>query len=171
MRRILVLGSSGSGKTTFSNQLAQRINVPAIHLDSYPWQPDWAAHSAEDWHEILENLLLRDSWVMDGNYTHTLDRQVEFADTVVFLDLPRLVCLWRCIKRLWQHWGAVRPELPDGCYEKMDWEFFLWIWHYPRRSRPTILKKLAEKASNHKIFILKTNRQIQDFLNHAEPVR
>ena len=102
---------------------------------------------------------------MDGNYTGSLELRLEFADTVVFLDIPRLVCLWRCFKRVGQHWGSVRSELPEGCYEKMDWEFFLWIvWQYPHYSRPKIMKILSEKTSNHRIYILKTDHQIQDFL-------
>jgi adenylate kinase family enzyme len=165
MQRTLVLGSSGSGKSTFARQLGQLLQVQVIHLDSYFWQPNWVATPAQEWQQKLERLLRIDSWVMDGNYTASLDLRLSFADTVIFLDLNRLICLSRCIKRLLQNWGRNREELAPGCYEKMDWEFFQWIWSYPNAKRPGLLKRLEACAGNQRVFILRNNGEIADFLD------
>ena len=164
LRRVLVLGSSGSGKTTFSNQLGKCLEIEIIHLDMFYWQPNWVEPANDHWEKILEDLLKRESWVMDGNYTRTLEWRLKFADSVVFLDIPRAVCLWRCFKRLGQYWGRVRPDLPEGCYEKMDWDFFLWIWNYPKRSRHRIMQILADQHTSQQIYILKSDREVQRFL-------
>jgi len=167
MQRTLVLGSSGSGKSTFARQLGQLLQVQVIHLDSFFWQPNWVATPAQEWQQKLERLLHIDSWVMDGNYTASLDLRLSFADTVIFLDLNRFICLARCIKRLLQNWGRNRDELAPGCYEKMDWEFFQWIWNYPSAKRPGILKRLEENAGNQQIFILRSSGEIADFLDEV----
>lgn len=119
MRRTLILGSSGSGKSTFARQLGQLLQVQVIHLDSFFWQPNWVATPEQEWQQKLQRLLRTDSWVMDGNYTDSLDLRLSFADTAVFLDLNRFICLARCFKRLLQNWGRNREELVAGCYEKM----------------------------------------------------
>jgi adenylate kinase family enzyme len=85
----------------------------------------------------VQALIRRDAWIIDGNYGGTLDARLEACDTVVFLDLPRLVCLWRVLGRLVRNRGHARPELPPGCPEHLSWEFLAWIWTYPSRQRGT----------------------------------
>lgn len=167
LQRTLVLGSSGSGKSTFARQLAQLLQVRVIHLDSFFWQPNWVATPAHEWQQKLDSLLHINSWVMDGNYTASLDLRLSFADTVIFLDFNRLICVSRCIKRLLQNWGRNRQELAPGCYEKMDWEFFKWIWNYPSDIKPHILKRLEACAGNQRVFILRGNGETADFLGEV----
>jgi adenylate kinase family enzyme len=169
MRRILVLGSGGAGKTTFSVKLAQWLGVEVIHLDVYFWKPNWVASTQEEFLHTLETLMQKDAWVMDGNYSGSLEWRMERTDTAIFLDIPRLVCLWRIFKRLVQYRGRVRPDLAQGCYEKVDWEFVRWVWDFPRRSRPKIINVLSKHASNHQVFILKSAAQMQAFLADAGP--
>jgi adenylate kinase family enzyme len=169
MQRILVLGSSGSGKSTFSRQLGQLLGVEIIHLDSHYWQPNWAAASEKEWAKKLEQLLQKPGWIMDGNYPSSLDLRLSFADTVVFLDRQRLLCLWRCVKRLLRNWGRNRQELAPGCDEKIDGEFLKWIWNYPKDVKPVILEQLHNSAAagSRQIFILRNNGAIADFLEDA----
>ena len=165
MERILVLGSSGAGKSTVTRRLGHLLEIEVIHLDSYFWKPDWVATPPDEWEHVLEGLLLRERWVMDGNYPQSLERRLDCADTVVFIDLNRLICLGRCLRRFAQHMGQNRPELAPGCYEKMDWEFLQWIWRYPLDVKPKILEALQRRAGAAKVYWLKSAREVESFLD------
>lgn len=111
-------------------------------------------------------LLEADSWVMDGNYGGTLDLRLSACDTVVFLDLPPVVCVWRVILRRLQFHGRNRPNMAEGCPEKLDIVFLWWILSYRWKRRPTLLKKLASvSASDKRVFILKSQKQVDNFVN------
>ena len=163
MKRILVLGSSGAGKSTFAQELGERLSIETIHLDSHYWQPNWTSTPPEEWEQKVKGLLERPSWVMDGNYRASLPLRLQYADTVIFLDRSRVRCLLRCVGRLLKYRGRNRPELPPGCNEKIDWEFLQWIWNYPRDVRPGIMETLA-KLSDKKVIILRTDREIGEYL-------
>ena len=163
MQRILVLGSSGAGKSTFATKLGERLGVGTIHLDSYYWQPSWIATPPEEWEEKLQALLERETWVMDGNYPASLSERLAYADTVIFLERGRLQSLLRCVSRFLKYRGQSRPELALGCYEKIDWDFLKWIWNYPRDVRPGIMETL-ENQSQARVIILRSDRQVAEFL-------
>ena len=165
MKRVLVLGPSGSGKSTFAENLADLIGVPCIHLDSHYWKPDWVETPQEEWFEVVGELILQDSWVMDGNYSSTLEMRIKRADTAIFLDVPRRVSFWRVFKRRLLHRGQVRPELAPGCYEKIDLDFIKWIWNYPKRSRPVIDKILSQNSESKTIIVLKNSGEADEFLS------
>ena len=99
MKRVLVIGPGGAGKSTLAQRLGEILSLEGIHLDKFYWRAGWIEPPKEDWLATIEQLLARDAWVMDGNYSGTLERRLEAADTVVFLDLPRTTCVWRVIKR------------------------------------------------------------------------
>ena len=153
MRRILVLGSSGSGKTTFARSVGDQLGLEVIHLDSHYWRPNWVEPSQDTWEQTLVSLLKKENWVMDGNYTSSLPLRLSYADTVIFLDFGRLHCLWRVVGRYRRYKGGNRPELPPGCNEKIDRDFIKWIWDYPRRSRSRIMAVLADSDVKNQIFL------------------
>lgn len=163
MKRILVLGSSGAGKSTFARELGERLGVETIHLDSYYWQPNWTCTSAEEWDQKLQALLERDSWVMDGNYPASLSLRLEYADTVIFLDCGRITSLVRCIGRFLKYRGRSRPDLAPGCNEKIDWDFLKWIWNYPRDVRPEIMETLQRQVDK-EIVVLTSDDEIARYL-------
>ena len=162
-----MLGSSGAGKSTFARELGNQLGIETIHLDSHYWQPNWISTPPEEWDEKLRMLLERDSWVMDGNYPASLPLRIEYADTVVFLDRGRLLSLLRCVGRFLKYRGQSRPELAPGCYEKIDWDFLQWIWHYPRDVKPGIMEVLEGQADT-TVIVLKTDGQLARFLAEAE---
>src|SRR3982751_1716212 len=99
MKKILVIGSGGAGKSTFAQRLGAILKLEVIHLDSLYWSSGWVEMPKDEWRTMVDELLKKDSWIMDGNYGGTLDIRLEAADTVVFLDISRLICLWRILKR------------------------------------------------------------------------
>jgi adenylate kinase family enzyme len=143
-RRILVVGSGGAGKSTFARNLGRVTGLPVIHLDRYYWRAGWTAPSPEQWHEAVDQLIAGDSWIMDGNYSSTFARRFAVADAVVFLDYPRTLCVARALKRFALSRWAARPDMADGCHERLDIEFLRWIWHFPIRSRPRVMDALSQ---------------------------
>jgi adenylate kinase family enzyme len=168
MRKVIVIGSGGAGKTTFAGRLGERLGLEVIHLDRLYWHPGWVKTPKDVWRLRVEELLRRDAWVMDGNYSGTLDLRLEACDTVVFLDMGRAVCLWRVLKRLAQHWHRSRPDMAEGCHERFDLKFIYWIlWDYPRRSRPKVLARLAECSRSKSVVRLRSEADVERFLADA----
>ena len=168
MKRVLVIGSGGSGKTTFARALAARTGLPLIHLDQLFWHPGWVKTPDEEWDRRISELCARDAWIMDGNYGRTLPIRLEAADTIVFLDLPRLVCTWRILKRQLRYLGRIRPDSAPGCPERLTWEFVRWVWTYPSRRRPEMLEPLdASRSHNRQVIVLRNQEDVRRFLQEA----
>jgi len=166
MRRVLVIGSGGSGKSTFSTRLGELLNLEVHHLDKLFWHPGWVETPRDEWLKIVTELTDRDSWILDGNYSGTLDVRIQKADTVIFLDLSRWLCLWRIISRVLRYRDGTRPDMAEGCRERLDLEFISWVWNYPRRSRPKVVKLLAEHSEGKKIIWLRSRAEVERFLTN-----
>ena len=164
MKKILVIGSGGAGKSTFARRLGDLLNLEVIHLDRLYWKPGWVETPKSEWRTIVEGLLDRDAWVMDGNYSGTLDDRTAACDTIVFLDLPRSICLWRVLKRLIRHRNESRPDMAAECPEHFNWEFIRWIWGYPSRTRPKIVATLEKNSHARRIIWLRSSAAVEDFL-------
>ena len=169
MRRVLVIGSGGAGKSTFAVALGERLGLPVIHLDAHFWHAGWVETPKAEWRERVAQLAARDAWVMDGNYGGTLPQRLAACDAVMFLDLPRLVCTWRVIKRVIRYYGRSRPDLAPGCPEQFSWAFLWWVWTYRSRRRPDVLRRLCELPATTRVEILRSPREVQAFLLTASP--
>ena len=165
MRRILVIGSSGTGKSTLARKIGPKLGLPVIHLDQEYWQPGWVATEPAAWQARVEGLVAREAWVMDGNYSGTFAIRVPRADAIVWLDLPRHIYFPRAVWRIVQSYGRVRPDLAPGCPEKVDLEFlFKWVWTYPTRSRPRTLRLIESLRGRIPVVVLRTPRQVRAFV-------
>lgn len=163
-----MIGSGGAGKTTFAHLLAERLQLPLIHLDALYWRPGWEAPPNEEWDRTIEALVARDAWVMDGNYGRTLSVRLLACDSVVFLDLPRIVCVWRLLRRRVIYRGRGRPDLPAECPERLSWDFVWWVWTYPQRRRPDVLRQLASLAPDKRVVVLRSSRAVREYLQRLE---
>ena len=146
MKRVLVIGSPGAGKSTFSRTLAGHTGLPLIHLDAHYHLPGWVEPDAADWDAKLDSLLSGDSWIIDGNYGGSMDRRLALADTAILLDYPTRLCLWRAIRRIATMHGQVRPDAPMGCPERFDPEFLWYIAMFRRAKTPALNRRLAKFA-------------------------
>jgi adenylate kinase family enzyme len=164
VKKVLVIGSSGAGKSTFSIRLGEITGLPVIHLDKNYWLPDWIEPPKEVWLEQVAELITREEWIIDGNFGGTMEMRLASCDTAIFLDLPRHVCAWRVLKRAVTYRGVTRPDLASGCPEKIDLPFLKWVWDFPSRSRPRVLDRLSNVADRVKIFRLHNDREKEEFL-------
>lgn len=168
MNRILVIGSAGSGKSTLSQQLSERLQLPIIHLDKYYWKPNWIATPDEEWDQFIAEATSQEQWIMDGNYSRTLDLRIKRADAIIFLDMPRLLCIYRIIKRRIRYHGKTRPDLNEECPEKLDWAFFIWVWNYKKRSRMRVIEMLELVKGEKEIIIVETRKQVKELMNRVK---
>lgn len=99
MKRIMILGSAGSGKSTLAKQLNAITGIEVVHLDTLYWKSGWIEASKEEFELEHRKRIQKESWIIDGNYRKTIDERLFLADTVIFIDMPRLLCIFRAIKR------------------------------------------------------------------------
>lgn len=161
----MLIGSGGSGKSTLAVKLGERLGLRVTHLDTLYWKPGWIETPKDEWREIVRELVTGEAWIIDGNYSGTMDIRFAACDTVIFLDFPRITCVFRAIKRRVNYRKRIRPDMAEGCSEKLDWEYLKWIWTYPARNRKRILLTLKELERNKQVFILRSNKDIKIFLS------
>ena len=142
MRRVLVLGCPGTGKSTLARSLGEALSLPVVHLDKLWWKSGWINRTEGEFDALLDAVLLGEEWVIDGNYLRTLPRRLERCDAVVLLDYPRRVCLLRALRRILTWRGRTRPDMAADCPERLDGEFVRWIWEFHRTQRPQVLELL-----------------------------
>ncbi|HKP82989.1 MAG TPA: DNA topology modulation protein [Pyrinomonadaceae bacterium] len=164
MRKVLVIGPGGAGKSTFARQLGEALDIKVNHLDSAYWRSGWSKPSEDEWVQTVTKLVSGDAWILDGNFGGTLELRLKHCDTIVFLDMSRLLCLGRVFKRRLLYRNRSRPDMAEGCNEKLDLEFILWIWNYSRRSRPKVIKLLREQGNGKQVVWLRSNREVRKFL-------
>jgi len=142
MERVLVIGSPGAGKSTLATAIARRAGLPLIHLDRHHWRSGWVEADKAEWAIEVAALIAGERWVMDGNYGGTLVARLARADTAIWLDYPVWLCIWRVFRRAIQYRGRTRPDMAEGCPERLNREFLVYTARFPWTGRKRILAKL-----------------------------
>ena len=164
MERIIIIGCGGSGKSTLARQLGEKLNLPVVHLDQIWWAPgNWQHLEREEFDRRLMQELEKPRWIMDGNFNRTIEARLEQCDTVIYLDMNRLVCLKSWLGRVIQNWGHARPDMAEGCKEWIDPDFAAWIWNFNKNNRKRYYE-LLEQQTEKKVLIFKNRRQVAKFL-------
>ncbi|MGM7700431.1 DNA topology modulation protein [Pseudalkalibacillus sp. Hm43] len=171
MKKIAIIGSPGAGKSTLSRRLSVVSGIEVYHLDRLYWKPGWVESSREEIRRIQLELVQKDQWIIDGNFGSTMDIRLDAADTIVFLDIPRSKCFYRVIKRRLMFHGKSRPDMGEGCTERLDAAFLRYVWEFPVEKRVDILWKLAEYEGEKQVITLKNNQDIELFLELANQNR
>lgn len=163
MDRIIVIGCGGAGKSTFSRELSNKLYIPVYHLDKLFWNKGWIETPKAEFNKKIEEVINKDKWIIDGNYIRTIDIRAKKADTIIFINMPTYICLYRIFKRRFIYRGKSRPDMAEGCPEGIDIEFFKWVLSYNKKIRPEILKKLSlYKEKN--IVVLNGRKEVKKFL-------
>jgi adenylate kinase family enzyme len=171
MQRILVMGSSGSGKSTFARRLSLATGIPVVSLDAMFWKPGWKPSDDAAFGERVAETAHRQRWIMDGDYiSYAGELRRQLADAVIWFDLPRATCTIGILTRIATSYGRVRPEMAEGCPEKIDAEFFRYVWTYRDRRRPRLLKYFEGLRPDQPLICFTERAQADRYLTEMAPV-
>ena len=161
MKKVMIIGCPGAGKSTFSRKLRDITGLPLYHLDMIWHKPVKTNISREEFDSRLSEIIKKDRWIIDGNYNRTIEMRLKGCDTVFLLDFPLEVCLEGARSRV----GKKHDDLPWEETE-FDEEFRQWIIDFPNEQLPGIYELLEKyKDKNKDIFIFKSRQETDDFLN------
>jgi len=165
MRRVLIIGNSGGGKSTLARRLGEKLGAPVIHLDVLFWKAGWVERDKAEFRIRVAEALQAPAWIADGDFSSSWDLRMPLADTIIWIDQPRLVCLARAIWRAISYRDGGRPDMAEGCREKVDFDFYRYIWSYNARVRPRLEAALAVHAPHARQIRLRSDREMAAFLD------
>lgn len=151
-----------------ARRLGQALGLPVHHLDALYWKPGWTPTPRAEWRALQTRLVAGERWLIDGNYGGTMELRLAAADTVIFLDLPRWVCLLGALQRWVQFRGRRRPDMAVGCPERINLDFLKWVWRFPVEQRPGILAKLEQLNGSARVVHLRSRREMEAFVAGVE---
>ncbi len=162
MQRVLVIGTNGAGKTTFSRKLSEITGLPLVHIDRLYWRGNWETTPREEYLASLSAEAEKESWIIDGNGLSIIEDRLRRADTVFWLELPSLKCVINVVKREMKYRGTARPDMPEGCIERIDPKFLRDVWRFNRKNRKRIRTLLGKYDV--KVVHIKSHRQSEKVL-------
>lgn len=163
--KIAILGYSGSGKSTLARKLGEYYNCDVLHFDAVQFLPNWEIRKQEEKERITKEFLdTHDAWVIDGNYSKLfLEQRLEEADMIILMQFNRCNCLYRVTKRYLKYRNQTRPDMGDGCNEKLDWEFVRWVLHDGRKKQTKERYRRITEQYKEKTIVLKSQRQLDEW--------
>ena len=156
--KISIIGGSGTGKTTLSNNLAAELNLPIIHIDAIQHLENWETRDKAERDKIILEKIKENKWIMDGTYSATLKERIQKADIVIYLDYSSFAQIKGILGRYLKNHGKEKKEIP-GCKERMSWDFFMWVCNWRKNKRPKIIEDIKQVDSK-KVLIFKNRRQL-----------
>lgn len=142
--RIMVIGCSGGGKSTLAQKLASHFDLTYLSIDrDIRWLPGWVERGKEEQRQRIIERIAGERWIMDGTNTSTFDIRLPRTDIIIWVRMPRLLCVRGVMTRWLKHIGRTRPEMAPGCIEKVDWQFLEFIWTFEKKLTPRITAAIA----------------------------
>ncbi|HCB4265016.1 TPA: AAA family ATPase, partial [Listeria monocytogenes] len=133
--KVLIIGPNGAGKSTFATELGKHYDFEVCHLDKLFWQENWNAVAKADFEDKVDNIMSsKKKYIIDGDYFFNLEKRLEHADLVIWIKIPLFLCVANIIKRRFKYMTNVRPDVTEGCDEKLNFSFLLYALKYNKRS-------------------------------------
>ena len=171
--KVAVIGYSGSGKSTLAKKLGRIYQCPVLHLDRINFEPGWRERDPEDARRTVSGFLDENGengWIIDGNYSGLCqERRLKEADLIVFVDFPRRICLWQAMRRYVMYRGRVRDSIADGCEEKMDLPFLMWILRNGRSRKYKNRYREIQECYPEKTLVIRNHKEMSDSLIRLAP--
>ena len=161
MKKVIVIGCPGSGKTTFAENLNKLTGLPLYYLDAIWHKPDKTHIPREEFDQRISEIFATPEWIIDGNYNRTIEMRLKECDTVFLFDLPTEVCLQGATERI----GKGRYDLP-WLEKELDPEFEEFIKDFPKTSLPQIYELIEKYKKEKHIIIFKSRKEADNYINN-----
>ena len=158
MKKVIVIGCPGSGKSTFAEKLNKLTGLPLYYLDAIWHKPDKTHIPREEFDQRISEIFATPEWIIDGNYSRTIEMRLKECDTVFLFDLPTEVCLQGAAERI----GKGRYDLP-WLEKELDPEFESFIKEFSKTSLPKIYELLDKYKENRNVFIFKSREDADEY--------
>ncbi|EAG5200837.1 ATP-binding cassette domain-containing protein, partial [Listeria monocytogenes] len=152
--KVLIIGPNGAGKSTFATELGKHYDFEVCHLDKLFWQGNWNAVAKADFEDKVDNIMSsKKKYIIDGDYFFNLEKRLEHADLVIWIKIPVFLCVANIIKRRFKYMTNVRPDVTEGCDEKLNLSFLLYALKYNKRSGKQT-KELLDNVYDKELFVI-----------------
>jgi adenylate kinase family enzyme len=168
MKRVMIVGQPGAGKTWLARELGRRTGLPVHHMDMIHWKPGWVERDRAGKQAMARRVEESESWIFEGGLSATMPNRLVRADTVILLDVPFVVRVWRVFVRTIRDYGQTRPDLPENCPERFDREFWGFIWRTrvtARQRNRSLIRTAAPKTVVH---VIQSRRDVAEFLQSLD---
>lgn len=164
MQRVMIIGQPGSGKSTLARTLGDITHLPVFHIDHIHWKTGWVERQGPEKDALCREVHAKETWIFEGGRSPTWSERLSRADTLIWLDFPLPLRMWRVLLRTVRYWGRTRPDLPDGCPEQFSWEFIRWIWDTRTSSRQMMQQLYRSVPPEKPKYQLTCARDVEDYL-------
>lgn len=167
----MITGGPGSGKSTLAMRLGELTGLPIFHIDKIHWTEGWVERSREEKDQLTHEVHMKDAWIFEGAYSSTYAERIARADTFIWLDVPVLVRLWRVVWRSIRDFGQVRPDMADGCPERINLEtlhFLAFIWRTRHSARAKLSSLYTDPPSHVTVVRLTSIAEVELWLKQLD---
>ncbi|MBC2001538.1 AAA family ATPase [Listeria marthii] len=162
-KKVLIIGPNGAGKSTFAAKLGTCYDFEVCHLDKLFWQENWNAVTKDEFEKKVNEVMCSEkSYIIDGDYFFNLEKRLEHADLVIWIKIPLLVCVANIIKRRFKYAMNTRPDITEGCDEKLSLSFLMYALRYNKRSGKQT-KELLDNVYEKELFIIDSYRKLNNY--------
>ncbi|EAA0011382.1 ATP-binding cassette domain-containing protein [Listeria monocytogenes] len=161
--KVLIIGPNGAGKSTFATELGKHYDFEVCHLDKLFWQENWNAVAKADFEDKVDNIMSsKKKYIIDGDYFFNLEKRLEHADLVIWIKIPLFLCVANIIKRRFKYMTNVRPDVTEGCDEKLNLSFLLYALKYNKRSGKQT-KELLDNVYDKELFVIDSYNKLKSY--------